>query len=413
MSIHVGVLTGPEQDRLPVEIVERKGIGHPDSICDGLAEALSLTLSKAYRERFGLILHHNVDKVLLSAGTARPKFGGGAVVQPVEIFLAGRATHSFKGERLQIEELAVETCRAWLRQHLHAFDAMRHARFHVLLRPGSQDLIDLFLRQRKTGVILANDTSCGLGYAPLSMLERAVLAVDGVLHSSGISRSHPEVGEDTKIMAVRRGSAVDLTLAAALIAAHIDDHNDYQIKKARIANTARAAAEVEARGRVTVQVNAADDPPSSLYLTVTGTSAEAGDDGEAGRGNRANGLITPYRPMTLESIAGKNPVTHVGKLYNLVAGLIANDVVTEIDDVLTAHCVLVSRIGEPIREPQIIEIRLLPRDGVTVDAFASRIEDIARAHLERIDQLGDDLIDGRLAFDRWPLRLPVRQPGRG
>ena len=117
--------------------------------------------------------------------------------------------------------------------------------------------------------------------------------------------------------------------------------------------------------------------------------------------------------MTLESIAGKNPITHVGKLYNLVAGLIANDVLTEIDDIITAYCVLVSRIGEPIREPQIMDIRLLPRDSVTVDAFASRVEDIARAHLDRIDQFADDLIDGRLAVDRWPLRIPARRSGRG
>jgi S-adenosylmethionine synthetase len=53
--------------------------------------------------------------------------------------------------------------------------------------------------------------------------------------------------------------------------------------------------------------------PSTVYLTVTGTSAEAGDDGEVGRGNRVNDLITPYRPISLEAAAGKNPVTHVGQ----------------------------------------------------------------------------------------------------
>jgi S-adenosylmethionine synthetase len=83
-----------------------------------------------------------------------------------------------------------------------------------------------------------------------------------------------------------------------------------------------------------VVVNAADDlQAGSVYLTVTGTSAEAGDDGEAGRGNRVNGLITPYRPMTMESAAGKNPVTHVGKISNVCASLITQRQVTEIAEI--------------------------------------------------------------------------------
>ena len=403
MSIHIGVLAGPEQDDLAVEVVERKGIGHPDSICDGLAEAVSIALSKAYRDRFGFILHHNVDKVLLSAGASEPRFGGGAVIEPVEIYLAGRAAHGVKDERLPIEEIASNACREWLRRHLHAFDSDRHARFHVLLRPGSRDLTDLFLRQQESGVVLANDTSCGVGYAPLSRLERAVLAVDGALRSHRTKISHPEIGEDVKIMGVRQDDAVRLTLSAAFIGAHVADPADYCAKKEWIAETACTAAKAEINSRVEAQVNAADEAPRSLYLTVTGTSAEMGDDGEAGRGNRANGLITPYRPMTLESVAGKNPVSHVGKLYNLAAGLIAQHLVDGMDEVLTAHCVLVSRIGEPIDRPQIVDVRLLPRGPTTVPTLASRAQEIVHAHLDRMRELSRDLIEGRIAFDRWPL----------
>jgi S-adenosylmethionine synthetase len=152
-----------------------------------------------------------------------------------------------------------------------------------------------------------------------------------------------------------------------------------------------------------VEINTADRPPDSLYLTVTGTSAEAGNDGEAGRGNRANGLITPYRPMTMESLAGKNPVSHVGKLYNIAAGLIAQQLAEGIDGVLAANCVLVSRIGEPISSPQIVDVRLLPREGMPVEALASHAEEIVRARLDRLGDLSRDLIDGRVTFDTWPL----------
>ncbi|HSJ96111.1 MAG TPA: methionine adenosyltransferase, partial [Myxococcota bacterium] len=79
MRVSLRALPGDGPEAEPVEVVERKGLGHPDSICDALAEAFSLALSRFYREHFGRILHHNVDKVLLVGGRAEPAFGGGAV----------------------------------------------------------------------------------------------------------------------------------------------------------------------------------------------------------------------------------------------------------------------------------------------------------------------------------------------
>ncbi|MDH3580293.1 MAG: hypothetical protein OEM91_06670, partial [Hyphomicrobiales bacterium] len=96
-----------------VEIVERKGIGHPDTICDMLSEQLSVALSRHYQERFGLILHHNVDKALLTAGHAEAAFGGGEVIEPIDIYLSGRATTDVKGEAVPVEELARESASAW------------------------------------------------------------------------------------------------------------------------------------------------------------------------------------------------------------------------------------------------------------------------------------------------------------
>jgi S-adenosylmethionine synthetase len=122
VHINISPLETPPIPDLPVEIVERKGLGHPDSICDALAEQVSLALCRFYRERFDLILHHNVDKVLLCAGETRPAFGGGEIVEPLDIFLAGRATAAFKGVEVPLEELAVETARQWLRQNLHGLD---------------------------------------------------------------------------------------------------------------------------------------------------------------------------------------------------------------------------------------------------------------------------------------------------
>jgi S-adenosylmethionine synthetase len=254
------------------------------------------------------------------------------------------------------------------------------------------------------GQALANDTSCGVGYAPLSDLERVVQRVERELNSPAAKRAHPEIGEDVKVMGVRRGERIALTLACAFVGLHCADVDDYLAKKRGVAALAADAARGETALAVEVEVNTADDPGrGSLYLTVTGTSAEAGDDGEAGRGNRVNGLITPCRPMTLESAAGKNPVTHVGKLYNLAAGLVAQSLVEELPGVAEAECRLVSQIGRAVRDPQLADVRLRCASGVRAEALAPRASEILRGHLERIDRYARELIEGSLALDRWPL----------
>jgi S-adenosylmethionine synthetase len=392
-----------------VEVVERKGLGHPDTICDALAERLSLSLSRFYLERFGAIHHHNVDKALLWSGVTRPRFGGGEVVEPLEIFLAGRATLAVEGVRVPVEELAVEGSRAWLREHLHAFDADAHAVIRPLVRPGSPDLVELYGRGWKSGIWLANDTSCGAGWAPLDELESVVQRVERVLSAAARERRRGEVGEDVKVLGVRRDGGIRLTLGCAFVDRFLADADAYLEAKRAVAHLARETACAVTRRDVAVEVNAADDPAAgSFFLTVTGTSAEGGDDGGAGRGNRVCGLIAPGRPMTLESAAGKNPVTHVGKLYNLLAPLIAEALVEELPEVAEARCLLVSRIGQPVSEPQVADVWLRCREATPAEALEGRVRAVVHDHLARAGGLWEELLAGRLALDRWPLRAPGR-----
>ena len=380
-----------------VEIVERKGIGHPDTICDALAEEFSRTLCEFYLDNFGLVLHHNVDKALLWGGTSQPKFGGGEIILPMEIFLAGRATTEFKGINVPIEDLLEQSCTNWLKSHFHALDAEHHVKLHSLIRPGSPDLVELYLRQQKTGIALANDTSCGVGYAPLSDMERIVLQLEKTLNSAETKAAHPETGEDIKVMAIRRDENIELTVSCAFIDKYISDVDDYVLKKSQLAKRAEETAKTVSGRNICVVVNAADDVSAgSLYMTVTGTSAESGDDGEVGRGNRVNGLITPYRPMNMEAAAGKNPVTHVGKLYNIVAQQIAFALVQELDEVAEAYCYLVSRIGSPVKEPRIIDIRVSLQEGGKIDVIRKSIDEIVYDKLEKIDQIRQALVSGAM-----------------
>ena len=83
-----------------VEIVERKGIGHPDSISDGIAESVSRALCQVYMEKFnGKIMHHNTDEVQITAGESNPHFGGGEIIKPIDILLTGRGVSEFEGRK--------------------------------------------------------------------------------------------------------------------------------------------------------------------------------------------------------------------------------------------------------------------------------------------------------------------------
>ncbi|HIP43606.1 MAG TPA: methionine adenosyltransferase [Aquifex aeolicus] len=366
------------------EIVERKGIGHPDTMCDNLAEELSVTLSKLYMERFGAIMHHNVDKALLVGGEANPVFGGGEVISPIEIYLVGRALKELEGKTLPVEELAVEVTRQWIKENIRNLDPDKHVIIKPRIKPGSKDLVDLFLRfQQKGEVPLANDTSFGVGYAPLDDLERIVFETEQLLNAPSFKDEHPYVGEDIKVMGVRIKEKIRITIACAFVSKYVENLQDYLEKKEFIRKTVEEMARGLTNREVEVFVNTADDPErESVYITVTGTSAEQGDDGQVGRGNRVNGLITPYRPMSLEAAAGKNPVSHIGKIYNVVANVIADRVVGEIEEVEEAYCYLVSQIGKPINEPQVCDVKV--RTKKDVKGLEEQVKKIAEEELLRM-----------------------------
>jgi S-adenosylmethionine synthetase len=44
----------------PMELVERKGLGHSDSLCDAIMEAISVALCRTYLDAIGQVLHHNI-----------------------------------------------------------------------------------------------------------------------------------------------------------------------------------------------------------------------------------------------------------------------------------------------------------------------------------------------------------------
>jgi S-adenosylmethionine synthetase len=348
-----------------VEIVERKGTGHPDYLCDSMMEAISIALSKEYVREFGTILHYNIDKGLLAAGRVEKRFGGGRLLRPMELTIGDRATLSVGKKIIPVADIAVDASQAWLRQNMRFVDPKKHVKYRVVLAPGSEELTDIFSRSGR--IRGANDTSAAVGYYPLSPCEQVVLGLERYLNSKPFKRIHPETGEDIKVMGLRTERVLDLTVAMPLICRYIRSERDYFERKEMVVHEMRKFDMRFGGFRdIRISYNTLDEKGRGLggvYVTLLGTSAEDADSGQVGRGNRVNGLISMNRPMGTEAAAGKNPVSHVGKIYNVLAHKIAKNLYETIEGIREVYVLLLSRIGTPINRPQMATAQVLLERG--------------------------------------------------
>jgi S-adenosylmethionine synthetase len=378
-----------------VEIVERKGIGHPDSISDGVAEHVARTLAQEYLDRFGRVLHFNTDETQLAAGESAPEYGGGEMQSPIHLLIVGRATKTYDGERIPTESIALNAAREYLDEHIPRLEFGTDIVVDTKLGEGSGDLTGFF-REGGPNIPVAMDTSFGVGHAPLTDTEQIVLNAERRLNNE-YAADHPEIGPDIKIMGKREGNQIDLTVAAAVIDEFVADLKEYKKAVGGVQEFVTEMAREYTDREVSVTVNAADNyEADSTYLTVTGTSAEHGDDGSVGRGNRINGLITPNRSMSVEAASGKNPVNHVGKIYNLLSTEIAREVVQQIDGIRDLRIRLLSQINTPIDDPQVADAHVVLEDGLTVNDVEDEMSTIIDDQLASVTDITDRVIDGDL-----------------
>jgi S-adenosylmethionine synthetase len=366
----------------PVEFVERKGVGHPDTICDHLAEELARDLAATYLEKTGRVQAFNVDKAVLAAGSIDVGFGGGEHTRPSRLVLVGKAdAHS--DWQPDPESLVIDT-----RRRLFEIlpDASPDAfNVEVWLNPSSVDLASVVTMGDDDAAPLSNDTSFAAVSLPRSPLEDVVWRLERYLNSEAYRATVP-IGRDIKVMGARTGSDVAVTVAVPIMARAVANRGEYDEVVARVRVDALALVRDVFGDGAAVMVNQADSADTQ-YLTLAGTSAEAGDDGQVGRGNRFGGLITPYRPMSLEAAAGKNPAAHVGKTYHALAYDIGNRLIDE-TGATEATLRVLSSIGHPVTEPQAIHVEIA---GEAEDPIISAI--VAES-LQDWQGVRDRLIDG-------------------
>lgn len=378
------------------EIVERKGIGHPDTICDLVMNEVSIELSKLYLKETDSVQHHNMDKGLLVAGQSENQFGGGKIISPMKLILGDRATFVINEKEIPVSDFAINTAKSWFERNLR-FVKEDDVEFQLEIGTSSKELQSIF---KDPSSFAANDTSALVGYAPFTKTESIVLSTEEVLNSKKFKEEFPESGEDIKVMGFRNKDNVELTVAMAIVDKFVESESQYFRRKDEMLQKIDEFFANRHDLKVNPSINCLDSKGngiSGLYLTVLGTSADSADSGEVGRGNMANRVISISRPAGAEATAGKNPVSHIGKIYNALSFKIANEIHTEVSGLDEVFVWMYNVIGQPVKNPKAVIVQpIVEKNSKLEKKEKSHINEIVEKNLEDIGNFCNELIDGKI-----------------
>jgi S-adenosylmethionine synthetase len=315
------------------------------------------------------------------------------MLRPIELIVGDRATFEVEGRRLPVEETVHDAVERWLRTHLPDVRPGIDLRLRNALAPGSAALMPVL---RDPHAVVSNDTSGASGWAPRTVTEETVLAVERFLNSVEFKRDFPDTGTDVKVFARRQDDALELTVAMPLSCRAIASEDAYFGRKDEVLHAlTRRFRDVPLA--LAWRLNCLDRRGHGVegtYLTLTGTSAEDADSGEVGRGNRVGGLIAFARPAGAEAAAGKNPVAHVGKIYGVLSHRLAGLVHERCPDLREVYVYVAAHIGDAVGAPWVAVQALPPRGGSAIEDVAPAIRAVVTAELERIASLTAELLRG-------------------
>lgn len=357
------------------EVVERKGLGHPDTLCDFIAEEISKEYSQYCLKELGIILTHMVDKIGLIGGLSDCDFGGGKIVKPITLVLTGRLSERFGETVIPAEKIAIEAAKKAIKLRLPLLnletDLVIQNNLHGSRGPGVVKGMEegnersRFYQPKQFSdvmynnpIIKSNDTSATVGYYPNSDAENIALELEKLLNSGDFTETHPYVGSDIKVMVVKKASKVSVTCCIPFISRYTPSLEFYVEKKIYLKELLlKNLSEKYSKYDFEMYINTRDDlTKPDVYLTITGSAIESGDEGLVGRGNRFNGVINFTRPMSMEAYFGKNPVHHIGKVYTYIANKAAREIFEKYK--IESEVTLVSQMGRPIQNPWSAFIKL-------------------------------------------------------
>lgn len=399
------------------EVVETKGKGHPDNICDTLAEKISANYSKYTLDKYNVILRHMVDKLAILGGGSIVNFGGGKMISPIRVLINGRFTSHFKNEIIDYMDIVNKTVTEYFQELFPLLDTNKDLiiinNTHKNEGPGVVfDKFGKTKNERETffkvlsdddvknheNNFRSNDTSTTVGYYPLSLLEKCILEIEGNLNSSKTKKEKPWIGSDIKVMGVRNLNEVDITVCVPLISKYVSNLSDYKSKlkdiKDYILTIINEYFDLE---NVEIFINTRDNYiKNDLYLTLVGSAVESGDEGVVGRGNRSRGTIPFTRNMSLEAACGKNPVYHTGKIFTAVANIISEKIFKKFN--LENIVYITTKMGDDMKKPWNVSIEI---NGDINDEIHCEIIELTTRIINDHYKISMDLISRKIKVNNY------------
>ena len=399
------------------EVVETKGKGHPDNICDTLAEKISANYSNYCLKHYGVILRHMIDKLTLLGGGTKVKFGGGEMIHPIRILINGRFTYKYNNEKINYMNIVISTIKNYFKELFPLLDVDKYLviidNTHHNEGPGVIYDDDNNTKNERKNFFQAtslddakkhnnhnkcNDTSTTVSYYPMSNLERTVLNIEKTLNSFEYKSVKPWVGTDIKVMGIRKNNNIELTCCIPLISKYVNDLEDYKEKINEVKNDIRSIArEIFSDNNIIIYLNTRDDYNNNdLYMTLIGSAVESGDEGAVGRGNRSRGVIPFCRNFSMEAPCGKNPVYHTGKIFTAIGDTISKRIYNKYK--LENIVYLTSKMGDKITDPWNISVELHKRvSSQIIKEIDLMIEDIINNH----EKITKDIINSNIKLNSY------------
>lgn len=399
------------------EVVETKGKGHPDNICDTLAEKISANYSKYCLKKYGVVLRHMIDKLSILGGGSIVKFGGGKMISPIRILINGRFTDRINDKKIDYMAIVEKTIKTYFKELFPLIDIENDLLIidntHHNEGPGvvySEDNTTKNERkkffevtekndfQRHNNHFRCNDTSTTVSYYPMSNLEQVVLDIEQTLNSKNYKKKHPWVGSDIKVMGMRKNQKIEVTSCIPFISLYVKNLDDY-IEKL---NYIKKDIEQIIRKKFIdndfeIYLNTRDNYENNdLYLTVIGSAVESGDEGAVGRGNRSRGVIPFSRNFSMEASCGKNPIYHTGKLFTAIGDEISKIIYEKYKIENVVFCT--SKMGDDIENPWNVSVELNKKVS---DEIINEIEKIVNECIKNHYQISKKIINHDIVLNSY------------
>ncbi|MGV9721989.1 methionine adenosyltransferase [Nocardia beijingensis] len=373
-------------ERAPVEVVERKGKGHPDTLSDAFAEAFVTRYVAWASEHIGADLNHWVDKCMLIGGESRNEFGSSELITPIRAMVVGKATRKVGELDVPLDVLARSAVDDVLAEGLVGYTP---AACSVEVRTndyvGSGRPVEWFRPSRpgaSASVRRSNDSVIGVAYSPRSPLEDLVVEIESVLTSQQYRDRVTAAGTDVKVLATRVQAQLDVVLCVPAVPARVANRREYDEFKIAVEEDVRQIIARTGRWQIgQIRLNTRDTS-DAVYMAHLGSAIATGDVGAVGRGNRINGVIAPMRVSHLEAPAGKNPHYHGGKVTLALAQRIAN-AVTDIAGCET-NVTIVAENGQLLDSPSVVSVELAATCG---EDKRESIHNAVKHYLGQVEQL--------------------------